>query len=620
MLSNRYKISRNDYEDVLPEETFIDSLSNHSSIEIPVSRAVFGFIYAAIGLCCVLLIGQAVNLQIVQGEQYALHADFMRSHRYPVVGLRGNIFDSHGVPLVENVAVFDLVVVRSEFMSGDVQAKLATLGLILKEDFNTLENDISKKKNDGVFALRKDISQSSAVSAQAARLPGVYVIPVPRRHYIGGAAVAHVLGYTTEVSKDEVDNKEYFAGDRKGRSGIEAFYERYLRGKLKNIELGSEVVSLGEADMEVSSVNLTIDSEIQKALYNSTKSVFDENGIFRGAAIVQNVKTGAILGLVSIPSYDPNVFEGGGSKSSEISKIFNNKNRPLFNRAISGLYAPGSTIKPLYALAGLKEHIVTPSTLVFANGSIEVQSEVDPAKTYIYRDWKTHGWTDIRKSIAWSVDVYYYALGGGYGDVNGLGIDRIGKYLKMFGADEKTGVDLPAEVAGFVPSKQWKKSVREEAWYLGDTYNISIGQGDLQVSPIWLSSYVSSIANGGRLMQPYLVSSITRGGVEEYRHEPVLVRELPFDSSTMKVVQEGMRQTITDGTAQSLKTLSKPVAAKTGTAQVFGNNLNSLFIVYGPTDDPEVSLVVLVEQISDTQSLGVQVAKRFYEWYFNMRK
>lgn len=336
-------------------------------------------------------------------------------------------------------------------------------------------------------------------------------------------------------------------------------------------------------------------------------SVFREHGVHRGAAIVQDVKTGGILGMVSIPSFDPNALD---------AKIFVDTNRPLFNRAISGLYSPGSTIKPLYALAGLKEHIVTPSTLVYANGSIEVPSEVDSSKTYVFHDWKVHGWTDIRKAIAWSVDVYYYALGGGYGDIRGLGIDRIVSYLRLFGADKKTGIDLPAEAVGFVPSKQWKQEARGESWYLGDTYNISIGQGDLQITPMWLSMYVSSIANGGHLMRPYMVSSIIRDDRRVYEGKPQLIRDLPFDVSTLRVVQEGMRQTVTDGTAPMLKDLPKPVAAKTGTAQVTGKNLNSLFITYGPYDNPEISITILVEQIKDSQSLGVMIAKKFYSWYF----
>ena len=585
MLPNRYKINTTEYDDVHPEETLADGLSAHSSVEVPVSRAVFGTLYTIIGLCLVLILFQAMRLQIVHGGQYAAQADRSRFNRYPVAGLRGAIVDTHGVPLVENIPAFDVVLARSEFNTVNLDRLSSILGGPVTIG------------NQGVITLRKDAPKSVAISVQAAQIPGVYIVPTAKRHYIEGSAAAHIIGYTSEGLQ----------GERIGREGVEAYYDSYLRVPPEYVALIPNMsITTSDAD-NISTARLTIDSAVQQALYDAVTSVFREHGVHRGAAIVQRVTTGEILGMVSIPSFNSNNID---------AKILTDSNRPLFNRAVSGLYAPGSTIKPLYALAGLKEHIVTPSTLVYANGSIEVPSEVDPSKTYIFRDWKVHGWTDIRKAIAWSVDVYYYALGGGYGDISGLGVDRIEKYLRLFGVDKKTDVDLPAEAAGFVPSKQWKKDTRGEPWYLGDTYNISIGQGDLQVTPIWLSAYVSSIANGGRMMKPFIVSSISKNGKNIYANEPEVMLDLPFDAATVRVVQEGMRQTVIDGTATMLQDLPQAVAAKTGTAQVTGKNLNSLLVVYGPYDKPDISVTVLIEQIKDSQLLGVQVAHRFLMWYF----
>ena len=265
---------------------------------------------------------------------------------------------------------------------------------------------------------------------------------------------------------------------------------------------------------------------------------------------------------------------------------------------------------------------MTPATLVFANGSISVRSEVDPNVFYTFRDWKVHGWTDIKKAIADSVDVYFYSLGGGYGSIKeGLGIDRISAYLKGAGADKVTGIDLPGEISGLVPSKEWKKEVKGESWYVGDTYNTSIGQGDLGVTPVWLNTYIGAIANGGKLMKPYIVREIKNPdgqAIAEFSEQ--VLSQMPFDQNTMNVVRQGMRQTVLSGTATLLQDVPVALAAKTGTAQITGRGLNSLFTVFGPYDDPEIVMTVLVENINQSQGLAIKVANDFLLWYFGEYK
>jgi penicillin-binding protein 2 len=270
------------------------------------------------------------------------------------------------------------------------------------------------------------------------------------------------------------------------------------------------------------------------------------------------------------------------------------------------------------ALAGLKEGVVTPSTTIMANGSITVKSEVDPNVVYTFRDWKVHGLTDIKKAIADSVDVYFYALGGGYGNISGLGISRIVSYLKGMNADKPTGIDLPGESSGFVPSAEWKKDTKGEAWYVGDTYNISIGQGDLVVTPAWINEYIGAIANGGNMMKPFILNEIRDStGKTVKKMSPQVAEKIPFDQKTIDIVRQGMRQTVLSGTATMLQDLPVPVAAKTGTAQISsGKALNSLFTVFGPYDDPEISMTILVENISQSQGLAIRVANDFLSWYF----
>lgn len=547
-----------------PEETLVDTHSSHSIIEHPMSQNVVRAMYGIV--CCIIAIFfvQAFRLQIIEGKNFSMLADQSRFHRYSVPALRGIIYDRHGRPLVENAPVFDLVAVDRE---------------------------------RGVTVIKKNISKEEAIRIQASETPDLFVATYARRSYPSGPAFAHLLGYTSQITSEELaQNPNFHLNERVGRLGIEAVYDTMLRGPSYDIILDQKTIS-AQSPVAGQPVVTNLDIEMQNTLYESLDKVFRSAGVKRGAAIVQEVDTGAVLALVSMPAFDPNNLS---------EKVLNDGNRPLFNRAISGLYSPGSTIKPLLALAGLKEGIVTPSTRIFADGAIEVQSEVDPSKFFTFRDWKVHGWTDIYKAIADSVDVYFYALGGGYGDIKGLGIDVIEKYLKAARADKTTDIDLPTEAQGFVPSKLWKRETKNDAWYVGDTYNVSIGQGDLLVTPLWLNTYVGAIANGGRLFQPRIVQG-----------EPEMLGTLPFDEGTMAIVRKGMRQTITSGTGQLLGDLPVAVAAKTGTAQVTGRGLNSLFIVYGPYEHPEIAMTVLVENIPQSQSLAMQVAKDFLMWYFS---
>ena len=576
MIPEKYKINPIDDLDIAPEETFADVQSAHAVVELPMGKNVLRLLYFSICVILIILFVQAFNLQIVNGDQYALLADQSKYFSYSVPALRGGIFDRNGKPIVENIPVFDLVAVRNELSDKELA---------------------DAHKDEGVFVVKRDISKDEAIRLQAESPPGLYVATYAKRNYIYGQAFAHVIGYTSQVSQEELNiNPQYHLNEKIGRLGLEAFYDDSLRGNPYAVFLNPETI---RAQSPVAGDNLytNLDIDVQMKLYESLRDVFHSSGIAKGSAIVQNVKTGEVLGLVSMPTFDSNTLD---------EKIFLDRKKPLFNRVIGGSYSPGSSIKPFLALVGLKEKVVDTSTVIFANGAIEVRSEVDSSKFYVYRDWKVHGWTDIYKAIADSVDIYFYALAGGYGDIRGLGIDKIEKYLKNAGANKKTGIDLPGEVSGFVPSKEWKRREKDDSWYVGDTYNVSIGQGDLSVTPLWLNTYISAIANGGNLMKPLIAKGDSQ-----------VIGTLPFDSQTLEIVRRGMRQTITDGTGQMLKDLPKNVAAKTGTAQVGNSSLNSLFVVFGPYEDPEISMTVLVEDIPQSQSLAMQVAKNFLTWYFS---
>ena len=620
MIPDKYKVKRLEDDNIEPEETLIDAMSEHSAIETPIGRKVFSFFFIFISVVLLFLTFKAFQMQVIDGKKFTVLADRSVLSRYPLSAVRGIIYDSDGRSLATNIPSFDLIAIHSQLpKSGDdMEREIDVLSPIISVDKDSLAKIFADNADRATFLIKEDLSKEEAAKIKAAVLAGIFAVVNSQRFYPDGPAVAHLLGYTAMVTAEDMENDDYYlATDRIGRLGLEAQYEDELRGEHRNFDPK-------EGDEENTAavgrdLILNVNQDIQKHLYQALNSVFNSAGVRRGAAVIQDPRTGAVLGLVSMPSFDNNIFENSSDAAnfSKIQNLLNGKDKPLLDRVVGGRYSPGSTIKPLLALAGLKEGVVTPSTIINATGGIKVQSEIDPNVFYTYKDWRVHGWTDIKKAIADSVDVFFYALGGGYGNISGLGIDRIENYLKIFRADKETNIDLPGEISGLVPSKNWKKATKGESWYVGDTYNISIGQGDLGVTPIWLNTYVGSIANGGKLMGPFVVKEVKDpvGNVVK-QISPQVLGETSFDSQTTNIVKQGMRQTVLSGTATMLQDLPVSVAAKTGTAQVPGRGLNSLFTVFGPYDDPEIVMTVLVENINQSQGLAVRVANDFLMWYF----
>lgn len=615
----RYRISMSNLNELNPEETLFDSESSHSKMEIPINRTVFNiFFFFVVGIFGLYMFN-VFQLQIVNGEKLSSFAKNINSAKYFSVPIRGVIFDNQNRPFVENVPTFDLIVIPSELTrqtDDELNKSLDQLSQIIKLPTDLIEELYAGSKNAPIVDIKNDLSKEEVLKIEDLNLKGFYVAYNLLRSHDDGIYSAHLIGYTSKVTPADIKNDPYYQlTDRVGRYGLEAQYEDFLRGERRNLLLGNDPVGQNNSKLG-DNLYTSADKDIQKHLYQALIA----NGVTRGAAVIQNPKTGEVLGLVSIPSFNNDEFESG-QNNDKLKNILEGSSRPLFNRVISGKYSPGSTIKPLLALAGLKEGVVTSDTKINATGSITVRSIYDPNVAYTFNDWKIHGVTDIRKAISDSVDVYFYILGGGYQNTKGLGIEKIVSYFKSFLLDKSTGIDLPGEVAGFIPSPAWKQTTRGESWYIGDTYNISIGQGDLGVTPITLNTYIGSIANGGKLMKPYIVKKITDSDgniIKEF--QPQVIAEIPFDPDTLKIVREGMRQTITSGTASLLNNLPVQVAAKTGTAQTGSStskNLNSLFTVFGPYDDPTITMTILVENIQSGQGAAIKVANTFLSWYFS---
>jgi penicillin-binding protein 2 len=297
--------------------------------------------------------------------------------------------------------------------------------------------------------------------------------------------------------------------------------------------------------------------------------------------------------------------------------------KPFFNRAIAGVYPPGSSIKPFVAYAALEEGVVSPRTQVMSTGAVVVPNPYNPDAPAIFRDWKAggHGVVDVYKAIAESVNTYFYAVGGGYGDIEGLGIARIKRYLDAFGFGVKTNADITGEEEGVVPDKIWKEKEFNAQWTLGDTYNVSIGQGNLLVTPLQLARAYAALANGGKLMQPLLVKEVIGNNKEKiFESRPLVVATSAEDEKNLSVVRNGMRQTVTDGSARRLADLPVAVAGKTGTAQAPRNTTHAWFASFAPFNDPKIALVILFEEGGEGSSVAVPAAHEIYQWYFGGRQ
>jgi penicillin-binding protein 2 len=323
-------------------------------------------------------------------------------------------------------------------------------------------------------------------------------------------------------------------------------------------------------------------------------------------------RNGEIRALVSLPSFDNNLFSGKMSQE-DYSKLISDPDKPLFNRAISGEYPPGSIIKPAVAVAALSEGVITPSTIIDGlGGSLNIGD-------YHFGDWKAHGPSDVRLAIAQSNDIFFYTVGGGYGSIQGLGMDRMKKYENLLGLGSKLGIDIQGESDGLIPSTDWKIAKFGERWYTGDDYHCAIGQGFVTVTPLQIADYIAAIANGGTLYQPRIVSKIVNGN-DTINNSSVVIRDKFISPDIIKVVQEGMREAVTSGTAQTLKDLPVDVAGKTGTAQ-FGseNKTHAWFVSYAPYENPELAMVVLVEGGGEGNSSALPVTKDVYNWYFSRK-
>ena len=535
-------------------------------------------------LCLVYLVSGLVYHQIFRHDTYKNLSENNRLRVMPLMAPRGSIFDKTGKVMAKDVLSFNASIVYNQVK--DKIALKSALSRILGIEEALLEKNIYKCRRMpySTLSVVSDIGTKAAIQLEeiVSDYPGLYVQVTTKRKYIDGTASSAILGYLGLINRAEFKRLKHYGysiTDLMGRSGIEKKYDDYLRGVYggKQIEvdnMGREIATLGYREpVPGKNISLTIDLDLQRFCHAQMAG-------HRGAIVVMEPASGAIIAMVSAPSYDPEVFIDR-KRSKEVRSLLRDPGSPLLNRAISGVYPSGSVFKLVTAAGALERNKVTFATSFTCEGAMKLGRAR-------FRCWKEqgHGPQHIKEAIKNSCNVYFYRLG------LLLGVEGIYETAKEFGYSEKTGIDLPSESSGFLPSRKWKKRRFKDNWYDGETLNFSIGQGYLLTTPLQVARMFSVFANKGYLVKPYLVKDIS--GVEMVYPES---KWMEISSSSIEIVREGMMKCVNDrrGTGMKAKLDEMIVSGKTGTAQTSKKKNHGWFGGFAPFDDPQLTIVVFDE-------------------------
>ncbi|MDP3009429.1 MAG: penicillin-binding protein 2 [Methylococcales bacterium] len=596
-------------------------LENHFFLK----RIIAAFV--AIVLLTSGLIVRLIHLQVSGHEHYATLAKDNSIKIYPIIPTRGMIYDRHGNILAENTQSYSLEIIPEKSKNlDDTLLRLQKLLNISDEKIDLFQKQRKRQKRFASTPLLLSMSDDEIATFAVNRpfFPGVDIKQRLVRHYPYGELAAHVVGYVGRINEAEIKtlpSAEYQGSTHIGKLGIESSYETELHGKTGYAEIETNVQArplntLNETDaVQGANLYLTLDMDLQKTAYDALAP-------FNGAVVAIEVKTGGVLTFTSRPSFDPNPFVAGIA-SDAYQALQSSEAQPLFNRALRGLYPPGSTLKPFVALAGLEHNAVTASQRFFCPGYYQL-----PNVDHKYRCWKKtgHDWVNVNKAITESCDVYFYRL------ASILGIDDMHSFLQKFGFGEKTGIDLVGEKPGLLPSREWKFEQKKQSWYPGESLITAIGQGSNQVTPLQLARATATLANRGNVVTPFLVDKIvtatdTHAGPET--HNEIIA----LKKSNVEAIVSAMVDVVHNerGTAHDLKKdFNYFMAGKTGTAQVLGIKQNAkydenaiefkyrdhaLFIAFAPADDPKIAVAVIAENGGHGGSVAAPIAAKIIKQY-----
>jgi penicillin-binding protein 2 len=591
-------------------------------------RSRFRILIVVVTVMLLVLVVRLWYLQVIKGDELGHRSEINSIRLRTIRAIRGVIMDTNRIVLVDNQPSFDILFVPNR--AKNVQEVAKKLESIYAERSMTFSPELllaKRPRSIEPIKIEKNVSleKLALIESHTLELPGVVSEIVPVRQYLGGEKMSHVIGYMGEVSPEELErdnNVHYSGGDMVGKYGIEKYLDSYLRGKngAEQVEVnvvGKEIRVIGKI-VPVAGYNvvLTIDAFLQETAWDALEGK-------PGAVVVLNVRDGSILALVSSPSFDPNLFRGGISPR-DWKKLSSDPYHPLENRAISGQYPPGSTYKLIVAAAALEEGVVDPSTSFNCPGSFDLGNRT-------YRCWnkKGHGRISLHRAIVESCDVYFYNVG------KLLGVDKIAEYARSFGFGAPTGIDLPREKSGLIPTKKWKLGRFKIPWQLGETISISIGQGFNTVTPLQLANAYASLANGGTVWRPRIVKQIESvDGQIIKTFTPEKMSALNLSQENMEILRKALWGVVNEsgGTGSALRRKEADVSGKTGTAQVIGLpddeksrkskaiaarfRDHALFVCFAPYKNPEIAVAVIAENAGHGGSAAAPVARKIVDAYF----
>ena len=569
-------------------------------------------------LVIAVLIGRAAYLQIYQGEYYAGLADGNRIRIVPSMAPRGTFYDRNGELLVTNRPGFSVSLLPlTAPISDDVIDRLSDL---LKVPTDEIKTKIAGHSGFNPIRIKTDVTPDivSIIEEQKCQYPGVVIEVTPIRDYILKQEGAHTFGYVSEINDTELEKMKdegYKSGDIIGKFGLEKVYDKELRGENggQQVEVdvsGKPVQILGRKEpIPGDDLELTIDINLQQAAEKAVDEQLTQIGAHAAAAVVMNPQTGEILAMVSRPAFDPNLFAHGIS-SKDWNQLNNNPYHPMDNKTITGEYPPGSTFKIVTGTAALTEGVVTPDEQIFDSGHHWIIPKGNA-------DGEALGWLNFRTALAHSDNVYFYEMG------NRLGIDRLEKYARMFGLGAKTGIDLPYEATGLVANRRYKeKNFDDGEWYLSETFDAAIGQGFNLVTPLQAAMVMGEIAADGKRYKPHVVNRIIApDGSVVKDFQPELLSQLDVPEEDIKLVQDGLHDVTKYGTAaSSFRGFTVDIAGKTGTAENSQGRDHGWFVAYGPFDNPNIVVAVIVENGGYGSQSAVPIGRKILEAAFGLNQ
>ena len=613
---------------------------------VEVARRRFLLLRALIILLFGVLSIQLVRMQIVQHEEFDARAESNRLRTIPELPARGLIYDRNGEQLVENLPIFSAAVVPADVPDSQFLAVVAGLSEITGVSTDKIAHDLEEAQKSGdpftPLIIKQDIDEETAflLRERQPELPGAQVLVESIRSYPYEALVSHLLGFVGRIDEQEyaeLRSRGYLLNDHLGKAGVEYVYEAMLRGSpgYRQVEIdaaGEEIntirtVAPRSAGNLVLSLDLDLQRQVERYLIEA------QGNSLNAVAVVIDVNTGGILSMVSLPSYDNNILTDPVDQEG-LSALYDNAAKPMVNHAISEVYPPGSTFKQVTGTAALQEGVASPDTTITSRGLITVEDEYDPNRTWVMRDWAVLGTMDFYRGLAMSSDVYFYYLSGGYFQggqeiFEGLGVERLSAYARQYGLGSLTGIDLPGEAAGSVPDAAWKIDTfgEDAVWTLGDTYNFGIGQGFLTVTPMQLLLVTAAIANGGDVLVPHVLQEVVdeQGNILQ-RIQREVSNTLNISQRNLGIMQEALRQAADYGPARTGASNFVTIGGKTGTAE-FGQPLadgtypqsHAWYTGYAPFNDPEIAVVVFLEQGVGATNAG-PVAKKIFDYYFDRQR